>query len=78
MDCFEIVWISGRLNGVKKNVNSRAYVRVGEQCEWLPIRVGLRRECAMSPWLFNVYMDGIVRQVNARMLSRNLRLVSEC
>ena len=22
----------------------------------------------MSPWLFNVYMDGVVREVNARVL----------
>ncbi len=29
----------------------------------------------MSPWLFNVYMDGVARQVNARMLGRDLGLV---
>ncbi len=32
--------------------------------------------CVMSPWLFNVYMDG-VREVNARMLSRGLSLVGD-
>ena len=26
----------------------------------------------MSPWLFNVYMDGVVREVNARMLGKGL------
>ncbi len=30
----------------------------------------------MSPWLFNVYMDGVVREVNARMLGRGLSLVN--
>ncbi len=30
----------------------------------------------MSPWLFNVYMDGVVREVYARMLGRGLNLVS--
>ena len=29
----------------------------------------------MSPWLFNVYMDGVVREVNARVLGRGLELV---
>ena len=24
----------------------------------------------MSPWLFNVYMDGVVREVNIRVLGR--------
>ena len=28
----------------------------------------------MSPWLFNIFMDGVVREVNARMLGRGLRL----
>ncbi len=30
----------------------------------------------MSPWLFNVYMDGVVREVNARMLGKGLSLVN--
>ena len=27
----------------------------------------------MSPWLFNLYIDGVVREVNARVLGRGLR-----
>ena len=30
----------------------------------------------MSPWLFNVYMDGVVREVNVRMLGKELELLS--
>ena len=26
--------------------------------DWFPVNVGLRQGCVMSPWLFNVYMDG--------------------
>ena len=26
----------------------------------------------MSPWLFNVYMDGVVQEANARMLGKGL------
>ena len=32
----------------------------------------------MSPWLFNLYMDGVVplvREVNARMLGKGLELL---
>ena len=30
----------------------------------------------MSPWLFNVYMDGVVREVNVRVLGKELKLLS--
>ena len=31
----------------------------------------------MSPWLFNVYMDAVVREVNVRVLGKGLKLLSE-
>ena len=30
----------------------------------------------MSPWLFNVYMDGVVREVNVRVLGKGLELLN--
>ena len=30
----------------------------------------------MSPWLFNVYMDGVDREVNVRVLGKGLELLS--
>ena len=30
----------------------------------------------MSPWLFNVYMDGVVREVNVRVHGKGLELLS--
>ena len=30
----------------------------------------------MSPWLFNVYVDGVVREVNVRVLGKGLELLS--
>ena len=44
--------------------------------ESFPVNVGLRQGCVMSPWLFNVYMDGIVREVNASVLGQRLKLLS--
>ena len=43
--------------------------------EWFPVRVGLRQGCVTSPWLFNLYIDEAVREVNARVLGRGLKLV---
>ena len=45
-------------------VDSRACVWVGNDVsEWFPVNGGLRQGCVMSPWLFNVYMGGMVREV---------------
>ena len=41
--------------------------------DWFPVNVGLRQSCVMSPWLFNVYMDG---EVNVRVLGKGLELLS--
>ena len=40
------------------------------------VNVGLRQGCVMSPWLFNVYMGGVVREVNVRVLGKGLELQS--
>ena len=70
--------VGGRLLKAVKSfyVDSKACVRVGnEESDWFPVRVGLRQGCVMSPWLFNVYMDGVVKEVNARILGRGLELI---
>ena len=57
-------------------VDSRACVRVGNDVsEWFPVNVGLKQGCVMSPWLFNVYMDLVVREVNVRVLGKGLELL---
>ncbi len=35
------------------------------------------RECELSPYLFNTYMDGVVREINSGLLGRGLSLLSE-
>ena len=58
-------------------VDSKACVRVGNDVsEWFPVNVGLRQGCVTSPWLVNVYMDGVVREVNVRVLGKGLELLS--
>ena len=70
--------IGGRLLREVKSlyVGSKACVRVGNEVgEWFPVRVGLRQGRVMSPWLCNLYIDGVVREVNAQVLGRGLKLV---
>ena len=51
-------------------VDSRACVRGGNNVsEWFQANVGLRQSCVTSLWLFNVYMDGVVWEVNVRVLA---------
>ena len=35
----------------------------------------MRQGCVISPWLFNLYIDGVAREVNARVIGRGLKLV---
>ena len=68
--------IGGRLLRGMKNlyVGSKACVRVGnEVSEWFPVRV--RQGCVMSTWQFNLYIDGVIREVNAQLLGRGLKLI---
>ena len=55
---------------------NRMCVRVGgEESEWFESKVGLRQGCVMSPWLFNLYMDGVVREVSARVEGEGVKMV---
>ena len=58
-------------------IDSRACVRVGNDVsEWFPVNVGVRQGCVISPWLFNVYIDDVIREVNVRLLGKGLELLS--
>ena len=44
-------------------LHSEACVRVrGKNSEWFGVAMGVRQGCTMSPWLFNLVMDSIVRE----------------
>ena len=46
---------------------SEACVRVcREEGEWFEVGVGLRQGCVMSPWLFNLFMDAVMKEVREK------------
>ena len=49
----------------------------GGKNEWFKIESGLRQKCIMSPWLFNVYMDGVMKEVKMRMRRRRVSLLDD-
>ena len=72
-----IYGIGGRvLRGIMSfYVEGRACVRVGSKVsESFEVKMGLRQGCVMSPWLFNVYMDGVVREVYARVNGMGVKM----
>ena len=59
--------INGKLlKGIKYFYrNSRACVRVNRNVsDYFNVDVGLRQGCVMSPWLFNVFMDSVIRRMD--------------
>ena len=57
---------------------ARAAVRVdGELSEFFDLNVGLKQGCVMSPWLFNLYMDGVIREVKGRAVDVGVSLVRD-
>ena len=48
---------------------------VSGMSEWFGAEVGLRQCCVMSPWLLNMYMDGVVREINSRVWRRGVGMI---
>ena len=39
----------------------------GKMSGWFPITKGVGQVCVMSPWLFDVFMDGIMREAKKNL-----------
>ena len=52
-------------------VDSKACFRIGnEVSEWFFVNIKVCLGCVMSPWLFNLCKDRVVRKLQARILGR--------
>ena len=72
-----IYGIGGRvLSGIMSFYDEgRACVRVGNKVsESFEVKMGLRQGCVMSPWLFNIFMDGVVREVYTRVNQAGVKM----
>ena len=68
-DVLKIYGVGGQLlRGIKAFYQgANACVKIeGELSENFCIKTGVRQGCVMSPWLFNVYMDGVIREMKAK------------
>lgn len=45
--------------------NKVSCAKRSEKGEWFHVKVGLQQGCMMLPWLFNLFMDRVMRDVNA-------------
>ena len=72
----ELLWRVLRAYGVNGELiravrslydDGKACVRVqGQKSDWFGVGQGVRQGCTMSPWLFNIIMDNIVREAKQR------------
>ncbi len=64
------------LVGVKafyRDINACVNVK-GEMGECFKIKAGLRQRCVMSPWLFNIFMDGVIREIKAKIVNIGIEM----
>ena len=83
----EAMWQVMRIYGIGGRVlkgimsfydEGSACVRVGNKVsESFGVRMGLRQGCVMSPWLFNIFMDGVVREVYSRVNGVGVKMREE-
>ena len=74
-----MMWGGKLLSGIKSMyVDSSACVRVkGGESELFRIDSGVRQGSIMSPWLFNVYMDGVMKEVKIGMGRRGVNIMED-
>ncbi len=69
-DVLKVYGVGGRLlNGMKAFYkDAKACITVnGGTGENFKIIRGVRQGCVMSLWLFNLYMDGVIREMKAKV-----------
>ncbi len=54
---------------------ANACVRIGgEFSESFSVKVGVRQGCVMSLWLFNIFMDGCMREMKCKVVKAGAKL----
>ncbi len=69
-DALKMYGVGGKLLSAIKSFYEEASACLkisGETSEHFEIKVGLRQGCVMSPWLCNIYMDGVMREMKGKV-----------
>ncbi len=80
MESLRIYGVGGKLLSAIKSFYEEASACVksnGETSEHFEIKVGLRQGCVMSPWLFIIYMDGVMKEVKGNVGEVGVRLYAK-
>jgi hypothetical protein len=70
--------VGGKILGVIKSMyeESMACVRIDRGLgRKFKVDVGLKHDCMTSQWLFNIFIDGVVRDVNSRVMEEGVVVV---
>ncbi len=46
----------------------------GKYSESFAVEVGVRQGCVMSPWLFNIFIDGYMREMKCKVVYKGAKL----
>ncbi len=79
-DVLKIYGVGGKLLNTVKSFYEEASACVkigGETSEHFEIKGGLKQGCIMSLWLFNIYMDGVIREVKGKVGEVGVRMYDE-
>ncbi len=64
------------VKGVKKVASACVKIN-GETSEHFEIKVGLRQGCVMSPWLLNIYMYDVMREMRGKVGEVGVRMYAD-
>ena len=76
-EVLRIYGVGGKLLDALKDSykGSKACVKYGGKISnYFDVGVGVRQGCVMSPWLFNVYMDGVIKEVKAKIAGAGVKM----
>ena len=45
--------------------------------EWFSVKVGFRQGCVTSPWLFNLFMDRVMKEYKVNILQGEVKFGME-
>ena len=71
-----IYGVGGKLlNGVKSMYDdSEACVRISKvECDWFNVNGGVWQECIVSPWLFNLFIDVVMKELELEVAGDGVR-----